>query len=158
MKKFIIIIIFLLVIFFGMFFYKNIAIKEKNVNVQEVEQIENYINQIYLEKEIVGETIPCFDNINEANEKWIWEVVKKNIEDDKITYSQLQNKAKEIFGENFKKEFPKEGTEYLKYNQEGFYEPIEAQVDENGTLFLINKIEKIENGYEIELVEYIEDY
>ena len=38
-----------------MFVYKNIISKANQVNMQEVEKIESYINEIYLEKEIVGE-------------------------------------------------------------------------------------------------------
>ena len=107
MKKFIIIIVILAVIFIGMVVHKNIAIETTSVTIQEVSQIESYINQIYLQKEIVGESLPDFENINDANEKWIWEVVKKNTEEDKISYEQLQEKAKEIFGQDFTKEFPK---------------------------------------------------
>ncbi len=158
MKKFIVIIIILIIIFIGMIIYKNTSIKS-SITIQEIEQIENYINQIYLEKEIIGEPIPYFENINQADEKWIWEVVEKNIEDDKITYEKLQEKAQEIFGEDFTKKFPKEGTEYLKYNQtENIYEIEENEIDEQGTLFLINQIERTKQGYEIELVEYLEDY
>ena len=119
------------------------------------------MDKVYLEKEIIGQSLPYFENINEADEKWIWESVKKNIEDDKISYEQINEKAKEIFGQELTKQFPKEGTEYLKYNkEEDNYELINEQSDEQGALFLLNKIEKTKdnNGYEIEIVEYIEDY
>ena len=95
--------------------------------------------------------MPYFENINDANEKWIWEVVKKNTEEDKISYEQLQEKAKEIFGQDFTKKFPKEGTEYLKYNeQEKLYEIIVTESYDQGALFLLNNIEK--EGYKVELV------
>ena len=103
--------------------------------------------------------MPYFENINDANEKWIWEVVKKNTEEDKISYEQLQEKAKEIFGQDLTKEFPKEGTEYLKYNeQENLYEIIVTESYDQGALFLLNNIEKEKDVYKVELVEYLEDY
>ena len=154
MKKFVVIIIILVIIFIGMIVYKNMTIETNNISIQEIEKIESYINKIYIEKEIVGESLPSFEEINNANERWIWEVVKKNTEDDKITYEQLQESAKSIFGEEFTNQFPKEGTEYLIYNQEeNIYQSIETEVDEQGALFLLNKIEKMKNGYEVEIVE-----
>ena len=159
MKKLFIIIIILFMIFIGMFVYKNLISKSKQINVSEVEIVENYINNIYLEKEIVGESLPYFESINEANEKWIFEVIKKNLEDDKITYEQLQEKSKELFGEDFKFNFPKEGTDYLKYNEEeNYYEAISSEMDNQGSFFLLNKIEKVQEGFEVEIVEYLEDY
>ena len=159
MKKFIVIIIILIIIFIGMVVHRNMAMEMNNISIQEIEKIENYINQIYIEKEIVGESLPNFEDINNANERWVWEVVKKNTEDDKISYEQLQEKAKSIFGDSFAKEFPKEGTEYLLYNkEENIYQPVEAELDEQGALFLLNEIKKTEQGYEVEIVEYLEDY
>ncbi len=159
MKKLFIIIIILIIIFIGMFVYKNIISKANQVNMQEVEKIESYINQIYLEREIVGDSLPYFETINEANEKWIWEVVKKNLEDDKISYEQLQEKAKELFGEDFKSKLPKEGTDYLVYNKEqNYYDAIPSEMDNQGSFFLLNKIEKVKDGFEVEIIEYLEDY
>ena len=79
-----VIIVILAMILVSMIIYKNIAInKNKSVNVQEVEQIEEYISKIYMWKEITKEALPTFENINNANELWVWEVIKKNLE----TYS-----------------------------------------------------------------------
>ena len=159
MKKLIVIIIILAIIFVGMIVYKNIVIKTENITILEIEKIENYINQIYMWKEITGEALPCFEDINQANERWIWEVVKKNIEDDELAYEQIQGKAKELFGQDFTKEFPKEGTKYLTYNEStNRYEASEIELDQQGDLFLLNKIERIKGGYEVEIVEYLEDY
>ncbi len=159
MKKLIVIIIILAIIFVGMIVYKNVTIKANQISIQEIEKIENYISQIYMWKEVTGEAIPVFEDINQANERWIWEVVKKNIEEDKPTYEQIQEKAKELFGQNFTKEFPKEGTEYLTYDeQNNRYKLVEVELDQLGDLFLLNKIEKTKDGYEIEIIEYLEDY
>ena len=79
MKKMLVIIVILAMILVSMIIYKNIAInKNKSVNVQEVEQIEEYISKIYMWKEITKEALPTFENINNANELWVWEVIKKN--------------------------------------------------------------------------------
>ena len=151
--------VILAIIFVGMIVYKNIAIKSNHVSIQEIEKIENYINQIYMWKEVTGEAMPTFEDINQANERWIWEAVKKNIEEDKPSYEQIQEKAKELFGQAFTKEFPKEGTDYLTYNEQtNQYEAIAVELDQQGDLFLLNTIKKTKTGYEVELVEYLEDY
>lgn len=159
MRKLIVIMIILAIIFVGMIVYKKVAINGNNISIQEIEKIENYINQIYMWKEVTGEALPSFEEINQAEERWIWEVVKKNIEEDKPTYEQIQEKAKELFGQAFTKEFPKDGTGYLTYNEQtSLYEAVPIELDQQGDLFLLNKIEKTREGYEVEIVEYLEDY
>ena len=159
MRKLIVIIIILVIIFLGMIVYKNMTIKTENISIQEIENIENYINQIYMWKEVTAEALPDFDDINQADERWIWEVVKKNIEEDEPSYEQIQEKAKELFGQAFAKEFPKEGTEYLTYNEQtNQYLATEPELDQQGDLFLLNTIKKTKTGYEVEIVEYLEDY
>ena len=82
MKKMLVIIVILAMILVSMIIYKNIAInKNKSVNVQEVEQIEEYISKIYMWKEITKEALPTFENINNANELWVWEVIKEKFGD-----------------------------------------------------------------------------
>lgn len=159
MRKLIVIIVILAIIFVGMIVYKNVTIKANQINIQEIEKIENYMNQIYMWKEVTGEAIPVFKDINQAKERWIWEVVKKNIEEDEPSYEQIQEKAKELFGQAFTKEFPKEGTEYLTYHEQTKrYKVVEVELDQLGDLFLLNKIEKTKDGYEVEIIEYLEDY
>ena len=71
----------------------------------------------------------------------------------------MQDKAKEIFGENLKKEFPKEGYEYMEYNEEtGKYYAVGTGLDNQEDVFLLNQIEKTENGYKVQIIEYLEDY
>ena len=77
MKKLLAIICVLLVIFVGMYIYKN-NINQNTVNVSEVEKIEEYISKIYMWQEVTEEALPKFDNINNAPDLWVWEVVKKN--------------------------------------------------------------------------------
>lgn len=160
MKKLITIIIILGIIFVGMIVYKNIAInKTTSISVQEINQIETYVTKIYMWKEITGQALPDFEEINQAENIWLWEVVKKNLEEYEFTYDQIQEKAKELFGEKLTKEFPKEGTEYIIYDEKvDKYYAIGMGLDQLEDSFLLNEIQKTQDGYEVEIVEYLEDY
>ena len=159
MKKLLAIIGVLLVIFIGMYIYKSNSIKQTTITVSEVEKIEEYISKIYMWKEITEEALPKFDNINNAPDLWIWEVVKKNLENYELSYDEIQEKAIEIFGDNFKKQFPKEGTEYIQYNENiEKYVTTGIGLDTEDDMFYIKHINKNKSGYEVEIVEYLEDY
>lgn len=158
MKKLLAIISVLLVIFIGMYVYKS-NINQNNVNVAEVQKIEEYISKIYMWQEITEQALPEFDNINNAPELWVWEVVKKDFEEFELEYEQIQGKAQEIFGNKFKKEFPKNGTQYILYDEDtNKYFSTGVGLDTLDDLFLIKNIKKTKNGYEVEIVEYLEDY
>lgn len=159
MKKLIAIICVLLVIFVGMVIYRRSNINSNNVTANEVGQIEEYITKIYTWKEVTGEALPAFDNINNAPDSWIWQVVVNNLEEYAVTREQIQSKATEIFGPNFTKEFPEEGTENLKYDESlNLYVAGEIQTDNKEDVFYINSIEKKQNEYKVEIAEYLEDY
>ena len=160
MRKMIVAIIILLIIFVGMIIYRNMAISSNNqVSVQEIEQIQTYITKIYMWKEVTAEALPTFENINEASDMWTWEVVKKNLEDYELSYEQIQEKAKELFGPDFTKEFPREGTENFTYDEEtDKYYATGMGLDQEEDCFLLNQINKTDAGYEVEIVEYLEDY
>lgn len=162
MKKFIVIIVILLIVFIGMFVYRQNKItqnKNNEVTVDEINKIETYLQKIYMWKEITGEALPSFDNINNAPGVWIWEVVKKNLEEYELSYEQLEEKKKEIFGDELEKEFPKEGYEYMEYNVEtNKYYAVGTGLDNQEDVFLLDKIEKKENGYTVQIIEFLEDY
>lgn len=160
MKKMLVIIVVLAMILVSMMVYKNIEInKNKSVNVQEVEQIEEYISKIYMWKEITKEALPTFENINDASELWIWEVIKKNLETYETTYEEIQQKGKELFGEKFERQIPKEGNDSFYYDQESNkYLATEIVLDEKEDSFLLNDIEKEGEKYKVKIIEYIEDY
>ncbi len=160
MKKMLVIIVILAMILVSMIIYKNIAInKNKSVNVQEVEQIEEYISKIYMWKEITKEALPTFENINNANELWVWEVIKKNLETYETTYEEIQQKGKELFGEKFEKQLPKEGNDSFYYDKESNkYLATEIVLDEEEDSFLLKDIEKEGEKYKVKIIEYIEDY
>ena len=162
MKKLIVIIIILLIIFVGMYIYRQnriVSNQLSEVSVDEINQIETYLQKIYMWREITGDALPIFDNINNAPDVWVWEVVKKNLEEYELTYQQLQDKTKEIFGEELQKEFPREGYEYMEYNEEtDTYYAIGSGLDNQEDVFLLDKIQKQDNGYTVQIVEYLEDY
>lgn len=160
MKKMLVIIVILAMILVSMIIYKNIAInKNKSVNVQEVEQIEEYISKIYMWKEITKEALPTFENINNANELWVWEVIKKNLETYETTYEEIQQKGKELFGEKFERQIPKEGNDSFYYDKESNkYLATEVVLDEEEDSFLLKDIEKEGEKYKVKIIEYIEDY
>lgn len=159
MKKLLIIIVVLAIIFIGMLVYRSNGVNKVQVNINEINNIEEYIGKIYMWKEVTGEALPSFNSINDANETWIWEVVKKNLEEYEVDYNTIENKAKEIFGENFAKEFPKSGNQSFEYNEEtGKYVATETNLDMQEDSFLLNTIEKENGGYKVQIVEYLEDY
>ena len=162
MKKLIVIIIILLLIFVGMYIYKQNRItsnQNTEVSVDEINKIETYLQKIYMWKEITGDALPVFDNINDAPDIWLWEVVKKNLEEYELTYEQLQDKARELFGEDLQKEFPKEGYEYMEYDEEtNTYYALGSGLDNQEDVFLLDKIQKQDDGYIVQIVEYLEDY
>lgn len=159
MKKMIAVICVLLVIFVGMLIKQSYDRQQKQVTADEVQKIESLIGNVYTWKEITGEALPTFEQINQAPERWIWEVVKKNLEEYSLTRNQLQEKAKEIFGLSFSQEFPEQGNEAFAWQEETeMYVPTEIQIDEQDDLFLIDQIRKKKNGYEVQIMEYLEDY
>ena len=158
MKKLVAIICILLVIFVGM--YVNRSKSNQNlITATEVEKVEEYISKIYMWKEITGDALPKFDNINDAPDVWTWEVVKKDLENYELTKDEIQNKATELFGNQFKKEFPQEGTEYMQYDEKlGKYISTGIELDTLDDCFYIKNIRKTKDGYEVEIAEYLEDY
>lgn len=158
MKKLVAIICILLVIFVGM--YVNRSKSNQNlITATEVEKVEEYISKIYMWKEITGDALPKFDNINDAPDVWTWEVVKKDLENYELTKDEIQNKATELFGNQFKKQFPQEGTEYMQYDEKlGKYISTGIELDTLDDCFYIKNIRKTKDGYEVEIEEYLEDY
>ena len=159
MKKLIAIICILLVIFIGMYINQRNQIESSKISAEEVDNIEVYVTKIYMWKEVTGEALPKFQNINDAPDKWVWEVVKKNLENYDLTKDEIQNKATELFGNQFKKQFPQEGTEYMQYDEKlGKYISTGIELDTLDDCFYIKNIRKTKDGYEVEIAEYLEDY
>lgn len=158
MKKMIVTIIILFIIFISMVIYRNIE-KESELKVDEVNKIEKYIEKIYGWKEITKEALPTFLNINEADEKWIWAIVRENLDEFEVQYDKIGKKAKELYGDEFNKQFPIEGNEFIAYdNQNNKYKINEITLDAISDSYLLSKIEKEKNGYKVEIIEYLVDY
>lgn len=147
---------------YGMVIYRNVRVQNNesnNVSIEEIQKIEEKISNVYMWEEVTGEALPEFQDINDADEKWIWEVVKNNLENYEVTYDEIEEEAKLIFGENFNKEFPKEGNSSFEYNSEtDKYIATEVEFDQEEDSFLLDNIIKTETGYEVEIIEYLEDY
>lgn len=160
MRKMLVIIVILLFIFVGMICYKKVAVaKSSDIKANEVIQVEEAISKVYLWEEVTNEALPKFSNINNAEDKWIWEAVKNNLENYELEYDEIQLKAKELFGQNFTKEFPKEGNQSFSYSEEKQkYIAEEIETDQKEDDFLLDKIRKTKEGYEVEILEYIADY
>lgn len=158
MKKLVAIICILLVIFIGMYINKSKSTQNR-ITASEVSKIEEYISKIYMWKEVTEEALPKFYNINDAPDLWTWEVVKKNLEDYELSYEEIGQEAKKLFGEQFTKQFPKEGTEYIQFDNElGKYLTTGVGLDTLDDSFYIKNINKTKTGYQVEIVEYLEDY
>lgn len=162
MRKMLAIIVILAIIFISMVIYKNIRIsnnENNNVSIEEIGKIEEKIKSIYMWKEVTGEALPEFQDINNADEKWIWEVVKNNLQNYEVTYEEIEEESKLIFGEKFNKQFQKEGNESFIYNSEtNKYTATEVELDQEEDSFLLENIVKTESGYEVDILEYLEDY
>ena len=147
---------------YGMVIYRNVRVQNNesnNVSIEEIQKIEEKILSVYMWEEVTGEALPEFQDINDADDKWIWEVVKNNLENYEVTYDEIEEEAKLIFGENFNKEFPKEGNSSFEYNSEtDKYIATEVEFDQEEDSFLLDNIIKTETGYEVEIIEYLEDY
>ena len=133
--------------------------KKSEVKIDEVNQIEEYMKKIYGWKEVTNEALPEFDDINNADEKWIWGTVRENIDDYEIEYNKIEETIKELYGKEFKKQYPKEGTEFISYDSESQkYQIKEINLDAMKDSYLLNTIEKNSDGYTIEIIEYLIDY
>ena len=143
-----------------MIIYKNLSTGATNqVNVQEIQKIEESISTIYLWKEITNESLSTFESVNNADELWIWEVTKKNLEQYEVGREEIQAKAKEILGEQFNKEISTEGNFSFEYDKTtDKYYATEVILNQMEDSFLLNKIEKTNQGYIVEIVEYLQDY
>lgn len=160
MKKMLIIIVVLAVILITMMIYKNMTVNNSNIiSIQEIENIEKSIFNIYLWKEVTNNALPEFENVNDADDLWTWEAVKKNVEKFEVSYEEIEKESKELFGQEFNKNFPKSGNTSFEYNEENdIYLATGVNLDQMEDDFLISNIQRLEDGYEIKIIEYLEDY
>ena len=101
-----------------------------DLDLQEQEKIfekklDDYISDIYFGLDTY---MSEFDNINLADENWIWECTHRFLwKDDNaipgiISKEDIETAAKKCFGDNLQKEFPKEGLEFwLEPEEDGYF-------------------------------------
>lgn len=159
-KKVIIILIIILIIL-AYFFTRKTEVTES-----ERARISVYLEEIYGWKMLYDEALPKFNNINDANEDWIWDRVQQRLnkyentdEDYLFSYSQIEKAQKYLFGDKLKKQFPVAGTEFLTYDEEtkSFLSSGIGLGDEEDC-FVISDITKRANKYTVEIIEYIVDH
>ena len=103
---------------------------------------EKHVEDIFIENEnnFNNISLPEFQNINEAPEKWIWNVLYNNLENEenKYTYEQIQDKLITLFSSEVNIEFPKDGISGLieKTENNDIYQKIDLK--NNYTVWLIS--------------------
>lgn len=142
----------------------NIAQGENNIATEKeiaLDEIAKKVEEKYSTGSNYG-LLPEFNDINEADEEWLWFMLKsyaqEQYEDDEnklLTYNEVETLAKEFFGEKFNKEFPKKGVygfekQEGKYNFNSYMECSETSYSE----LAIKNIVKNNNNYEVTIIEY----
>lgn len=135
-------------------------------NLENVEKItdENEAVYSYLYRIYTGMNtcIPTFSDINLADEKWIWECAYKNLvnfEDlipgNVIKKEDIENSAKQLFGEVFNREFPEEGLEFwLEPQDDGYFYAATSFESEIYNDHILISVDKNENNIIAEVIEY----
>lgn len=122
-------------------------------------EIDNYINSIYMG---VYSQIGEFNDINSADEKWLWECAYGNLVnlDDVsnkriVTKDDVEKSAKQIFGNGLVKEFPKEGLEFwLEPEEDGYFYAAASVEYDFYNEYEILSYEKNDDEVIVKLVEY----
>lgn len=98
-----------------------------NVNDEKIieeEKVKEFIDRIYF---IGLDLIPSFNDINSVDEEWIWLCAHSNLFSDGkdpgmyVTKEQVEESAKEVFGEDLEKQFPNDGLEFWLEPEDGKY-------------------------------------
>ena len=158
--KILILIIIIVILSVCLYFaYKQL---NKSQKAQNYEDLELYLLDIY------GRTflIPEFDDINDADENWLWENVNQYVwnHDDEFheqnnqeygyTYDEVSKIVKTLYGDNLKKQFPK-GAVSMRYNNyRDLYGPTSFDTPFYYN-YQIDKIEKSGNTYTVSLYDYV---
>lgn len=160
MKKFIKIFIILIIIVFITFGIYKLTQNKSKKTTSKYPDLEKYISTIY------GKTylIPEFENINDADENWLWENInqylhnnsefdERNSKQYDYTYDEICQFVNTIYGPDLKKTFPT-GAEYMRYDTyHDKYGPtsygLEYYYD-----YKIENIDKNENIYTISIYDF----
>ena len=158
MKKFLIgLIILILIISISFIFIK----QNKNEKLTETEnkEISTYIKDIYN----IHYSIPEFNNINEADEFWLWDNInqylsnheefeERNIQGN-YTYKEISNFAKTLYGKNFTLKVPIQNPAMIYYENSDTY-GIPSYTVNSFKECQIESIEKKDNLYIVNIIDY----
>ncbi len=157
-----VVIVILLAIFLGIFYTRTVEGAEtyQVVTVEEVSEIEKYIGSIYMWESVTKEAIPSFESIEKADYLWIYEVIKQNLNEQYVLSEEMmRDNAKKIFGQDFELDIENNILTSFWYEEESkLYYPLETILSTTEDRFILKKIEKQNNIYTIEMIEYQEEY
>lgn len=160
MKKNVKLLIIILILAIIAFFMYKLAYKKSSKD-NNTAGLEAYIKDIY------GRTflIPEFNNINKADEKWLWENVnqyvwnhddeyhEKNEQEYGYTYDEVEKIVKKLYGDKLSKKFPK-GSVSMRYDSSrNLYGPTSYSLDYYYD-YKIDSIKKDGNNYIVSLYDF----
>lgn len=133
--------------------------EQKLVTINESSRISNYIDKIYSYYE---KNIPEFTNINLAEDDWVWSIALFNCQSstsgNPISYKDIEKSAADLFGKDFTKKLSKSDMKIASYSS---YIDAFTVIGRGGPVFVpkyvISDISKTENGFEVKILEYLED-
>lgn len=132
--------------------YKVEKDNNEEYSINDVIQINNYLKKIYSYYE---NTIPEFDDINLADENWLWSVSYFYKEYNDIPYNIVSENADDLFGMYLNKKLPKSNINVASYdsNADTF-----STFGRGGPviwpMYAITEINKKSLEYEVKIIEY----
>lgn len=163
MKK--IVTVFIILIIIGLIYF--IAKNNKILEITSTElsdttksEIISYINDIYN----IHRSIPEFENINKADELWIWDNINQYLcnhseyeernQSCDYTYEEISNFAKILYGEQFILETPIQNPAMI-YDEETNKYGVPLYTVESLKEYQIESIEKSDNIYTVSIIDYV---
>lgn len=160
MKKFFKFLFVLIIILLLSFILYSFISNTNKISDEEKTELLSYIDDIYNNVH----SIPEFDDINDANEYWIWDNInqylsnheefnnrnKKNFD---YTYEEICSYAQKLYGKNLKKVFPKE-NDIMLYDETTNKYGVPAYSLEASYHYQVENIEKNNNIYTVDIIDY----
>lgn len=129
------------------------------ISDSEKENLIIYLNDIY--NSIYG--IPEFNNINEADETWLWDNINQYLTNHSefeernlncsYTYEEISSYAKILYGDSLNKKFPI-GNEVMIYDEENNLFGVPSSYFNNFFEYQIENIQKNNNIYTVNIIDY----
>ena len=107
----------------------------------------------------IGNELPTFTNINEADPEWIWGNVRNLfeyvVEKAEVEYDEITEFSKLIYGDNLNLRFPKEGGYGFDYDDASDLYVIDSSYYEGDYLeFTVKNMDENENQVTVDIIEY----